>query len=254
MLDITKVNIEKAAKIIKSAKHVTAFTGAGISVESGIPPFRGDGGIWGKYDPKILDLPYFLANPLDSWIVIKEIFYEFFGKAKPNNAHKMLAEMESLGWLKAIITQNIDNLHQEAGSKNVIEFHGNSKILVCTNCGNKELINKINLGKLPPKCEKCKSLLKPDFIFFGEGIPQNAYQQSQSEVKNADVFILVGTSGSVIPASYLPFEAKKNGATIIEINPEKTNYTDEITDVFIRAKAGEISQQFIEALNTKNND
>jgi len=139
MLDITKVNIEKAAKIIKSAKHVTAFTGAGISVESGIPPFRGDGGIWGKYDPKILDLPYFLANPLDSWIVIKEIFYEFFGKAKPNNAHKMLAEMESLGWLKAIITQNIDNLHQEAGSKNVIEFHGNSKILVCTNCGNKDL-------------------------------------------------------------------------------------------------------------------
>lgn len=248
MIDLSQRNIEKAIEKIKNAKHVTAFTGAGISVESGIPPFRGANGIWGKYDPKVLELSYFFQNPEESWQVIKTIFYEFFGKSSPNNAHIWLAETEKQGLLKAIITQNIDNLHQEAGSKNVYEFHGNSKTLVCTKCKTKLPISKVNLDKLPPTCDKCKSVLKPDFIFFGEGIPAEAYQKSIIETQTADVFILIGTSGSVVPASSLPYEAKKNGALIIEINPEKSNYTDEITDIFIRGKAGEIGERFLKYL------
>lgn len=248
MIDITQKNIERAVEKIRNAKHVTAFTGAGISVESGIPPFRGAGGIWGKYDPKVLELTYFFQYPEESWKVIKSIFYEFFGKSKPNSAHYLLAELEKQGLLHAVITQNIDNLHQEAGSKNVYEFHGNSKTLVCTKCNTKYPIAKINLDKLPPKCDKCRSLLKPDFIFFGEGIPGEAYEKSILETQNADVFILIGTSGSVVPASYLPYDAKKNGALIVEINPEKSNYTDEITDIFIRGNAGEIADKFLELL------
>jgi NAD-dependent deacetylase len=249
MIDLIQKNLEKSAIILKNAKHATAFTGAGISVESGIPPFRGDGGIWGKYDPKILELGYFLENPEESWIVIKEIFYEFFNVAKPNYAHLGLADLEKRGIIKALITQNIDNLHQEAGSKNVIEFHGNSKILICTNCSHKEKVENVNLEKLPPKCPQCKSLMKPDFIFFGEGIPQIAYQKSIFETKNADVFLLTGTSGSVVPASYLPYDAKKNGAIIIEINPEKSAYTNEITDYFLKGKAAEITKLLIEKIN-----
>ncbi len=126
--------IEEAAKLIKNAKHVTAFTGAGISVESGIPPFRGENGLWSKFDPLFLDINYFRQNPLKSWKLIKEIFYDFFGKAEPNSAHTALAEMEKSGYLNSVITQNIDNLHQTAGSKNVFEFHGTSKNLICTNC------------------------------------------------------------------------------------------------------------------------
>src|SRR6056297_1553429 len=112
-------NLEEAVDLILNSKHTTGYTGAGVSVESGIPPFRGKDGLWNKYDPGILDLDYFYSNPLDSWQVIKEIFYEFFGSAKPNNAHYALAELEKLDLVKAVITQNIDNLHQEAGSKTV---------------------------------------------------------------------------------------------------------------------------------------
>ena len=129
---IMQEKIERAAKIIKNSKHLTVFTGAGISVESGIPPFRGSEGLWSKYDPEVLELDYFHRNPDVSWKIIKEIFYDFFGKAKPNDSHFGISKLEDLGIVKTIITQNIDNLHQEAGSKNVIEFHGNSKVLICT--------------------------------------------------------------------------------------------------------------------------
>ena len=112
-------NLEKAIDLIVNSKYTVAFTGAGISVESGIPPFRGETGLWSKYDPNVLDLNNFNVNPIEAWKVIKEIFYDFFGEAKPNPAHFALADLEKSGLLKAIITQNIDNLHYEAGSKEV---------------------------------------------------------------------------------------------------------------------------------------
>jgi len=248
MLDLLKVNLNKAADILKQSKHTAAFTGAGISVESGIPPFRGKNGLWSKYDPKILELNYFYQHPKDSWEVIKEIFYDFFGKAKPNPAHTVLAEAEKRDLLKAVITQNIDNLHQAAGSKTVYEFHGTSNKMVCTKCKRKFLSEKVNLDELPPKCSACGGLLKPDFIFFGEGIPSDAYQKSLEEAEKADVFFLIGTTGLIQPAASIPYKAKYNGAVIIELNPERTVFTEKITDIFLQGKAGEVMKQLGELL------
>ncbi len=237
MTTLLNKNIKQAVKLLNNSNYTTAFTGAGISVESGIPPFRGDTGLWSKYDPIVLDINYFKTNQLESWTVIKEIFYDFFGKSNPNGAHTALAEMENKGLLKNIITQNIDNLHQLAGSNIVYEFHGNSHTLICTNCSQKYGITNIDLNKLPVTCKNCDGLVKPNFIFFGEGIPPLAYQKSIEASENADVFLIIGTTGEIMPASQIPYLAKENGAKIIEINPERSNFTNTITDVFIQEKA-----------------
>lgn len=232
--------LEETAKHIKNAKRVIAFTGAGISVESGIPPFRGEDGLWSKYDPIVLDLAYFKQNPKESWEVIKEIFYDFFGKAKPNPAHLALAKLEEANYLHNIVTQNIDNLHQEAGSQNVVEFHGSSRRLVCLSCFKSYEFKEEFLAELPPTCSNCGGLLKPDFIFFTEDIPNLAFQESVEETRKADLWIIIGTNGEVMPASSLAPEAKRNGAKIIEINTHKTYYTEHITDIFLEGKAGHI--------------
>ncbi len=236
-------NIKKAAELIKNANYIIAFTGAGISVESGIPPFRGKEGLWENYDPKILDLSYFYSHPRSSWIVIKEIFYDFWGKAKPNPAHEFLSFLEKQGNLKTVITQNIDNLHQEAGSKNVCEFHGTLKKMVCTSCGALYPSEQVKLDKLPPKCKKCQGILKPDFIFFGEGISEYAYMKSMESMRETDLLIIVGTTGEVMPAASLPQIAKLKGAKIIEINTEKSSFTNSLTDIFLQGKAGEVSAE-----------
>ena len=240
--------IEKAAELIKNTNHITAFTGAGISVESGIPPFRGENGLWNKYDPVFLDINYFYQNPLRSWKMIKEIFYDFFGKAKPNAAHIALAKMELSGYVNSVITQNIDNLHQEAGSKNVYEFHGSSKNLFCTKCSKIFPAKNIDLFHLPPKCEECGTVLKPDFVFFGEPIPEPARTNSFAETKKADVFILIGTTGEIMPASMIPIEAKRNNVKIIEVNIKPSNYTNTITDIFLEGKATEIMTNLLKSL------
>jgi len=230
-------NYKKAAQIIKNSKNLVAFSGAGISVESGIPTFRGPTGLWSKYDPKILDIDFFLQNPKESWEKIKEIFYDYMQNVKPNKAHYCLAELEKKGKLKGIITQNIDNLHQKAGSKNVIEFHGTAEKLICMNCEKAYNKNEISFEKLPPKCKECGGLLKPDFVFFREPIPKDAFEKSIELMQNADVVLIIGTTGEIIPASELPYIAKENGAVIIEINPEYSNYTNKITDIFLQEKA-----------------
>ncbi len=237
--------INDAVEIIKQASRVTAFTGAGISVESGIPPFRGENGLWNKYDPTLLDINFFKSNPLESWKLIKKIFYDFFGKAKPNRAHIGLAELEKSGYLNAVITQNIDNLHQLAGSQEVYEFHGNSRELICLNCHKIYLVKEINLNELPPLCPICGSVLKPNFVFFGEPIPETAWLASIRESKTADVFLLIGTTGEVLPASTIPHLAKENGAKIIEINITHSNYTNQITDIFLQGKATEIVDSLV---------
>ncbi len=229
--------VHLAAQMILQANRKVAFTGAGISVESGIPPFRGADGLWSKYDPEFLDIDFFKQHPVESWRVIKEIFYDFFGKAKPNAAHYALAELEKAGLLDAVITQNIDNLHQEAGSKTVYEFHGNSQRLVCTECGTLWSVKEIDIDALPPRCPDCLGILKPDFIFFGEAIPEPANSLSFAEAEKADLFILIGTTGEIMPASLIPDLAKQAGAQIIEINIEPSAYTRRITDLFIREKA-----------------
>ena len=232
--------ISQAAQKIKDGSRAVAFTGAGISVESGIPPFRGPDGLWSRYDPQVLDLSYFQRHPADSWRVIKEIFYDFFGAAQPNPAHEALARLESAGILHGVITQNIDNLHQEAGSQDVIEFHGTSRRLTCLSCQQTLQFQSELFSTMPPSCPDCGGLLKPDFIFFGEGIPPQAYQRSQEETQLADVWLVVGTTGEIMPASMLPIEAHKNDKLIIEVNLHPSNYTDTITDIFLQGKASEV--------------
>lgn len=236
----TMNNIQESVEKIIKAKHAIAFTGAGISVESGIPPFRGPNGLWSKYDPRLLDINYYYANTEKSWKVIYEIFYQFFKKAEPNKAHLGLAALEKKDYLKSIITQNIDNLHQKAGSKTIYEFHGNSQILICPSCKTKYPANEESLESIPPHCPKCNHILKPDFVFFGEQIPEYALHHSFEEAHKTDLLLIVGTTGEIHPAALIPPTAKRYGATIIEINPEKSNYTDSITDIFLQGEAGDI--------------
>jgi len=243
-----KDQIKKAAEWIIHSSHNTGFTGAGISVESGIPPFRGENGLWNKYDPGILELDYFYSNPLEAWKVIKSIFYDFFGSAMPNAAHFSMAEMEHMGLMDCVITQNIDNLHQEAGSRSVYEFHGNSRNLVCQQCNIRYQAREELLETLPPRCGKCSSVLKPDFIFFGEMIPQLAYQKSMEAATQGEIFIVVGTTGEIMPASMIPQIASENGLKIIEINPGYSYFTHSITDIFLQGKATDVFQMLVEEI------
>ena len=230
--------IKKATDLISQSKYAIGFTGAGISVESGIPPFRGEDGLWNTTDPSILSLSRFYRDPAKAWIDIKKVFYDFFGQAKPNAAHKALAQLEQKGILKGVITQNIDNLHQEAGSSKVIEYHGTCSNMVCIKCGKKYRSSDVKLNTLPPKCE-CGGVLKPDFVFFEEGIPSEAQSESQKMIDKADLLIIIGTTGEVMPAAYLPHMAKRHGAKIIEINPHFSAFTNSITDIYLGMKAGE---------------
>jgi NAD-dependent deacetylase len=233
----------QAAERIRAAKYLTAFSGAGISVESGIPPFRGPGGIWNKYDPAILDLDVFIRQPERAWPAIKEMFLGFLstegeGGVQPNAAHNVLAKWEAAGRLKAVITQNIDGLHVAAGSRDVVEYHGHCRSLVCLDCGARLPLNEETTQAPVPRCS-CGGLLKPDFVFFGEGIPPEAMAAAERAARRTDCMILVGTSGVVYPAAALPMLAKQNGATIIEVNPGRSDYTASIVDIFIPLKAGE---------------
>lgn len=240
-------SFDEAVRLLKGSRHTTAFSGAGISVESGIPPFRGPEGLWSKYDPSVLDLNRFYQQPETTWKIIRELFYNFFGAAKPNKAHQVLARMEANDMLQAVITQNIDNLHQEAGSRNVWEFHGTSRNLVCTKCDKRYAAEDLDLSKLPPRCS-CGGLLKPDFIFFGEQIPPEAHKKSLAEAQDADVFLVIGTTGEIMPASFIPHEAKNNGVSIVEVNTQPSNFTHSITDVFLQGKGSEVFAKLEQAL------
>lgn len=237
--------INQAVEYINKSNIIVAFTGAGISAESNIPTFRDSDGIWKKYNPQLLEINHFLSDPAASWQVIKEIFYTKFAKAEPNESHYALAELERMGKLRSVITQNIDNLHQKAGSKNVVEFHGNSQNLVCCNCKKKYAVSEINLNLDIPKCTICNGVLKPDFVFFGENINKKIHNLAIRETQLCDLLIIVGTSGEVYPAALIPENAKFYGATIIEINTKPSNYTHSIVDIFIEGKASLILKKII---------
>lgn len=232
--------IKKAAEIIRSCHSMIALTGAGISVESGIPDFRSSGGLWEKYDPAIYaSIESFMRNPEMVWEMLFDMT-ELTTNAKPNSAHVSLAQLEEKGYLKSIITQNIDNLHQAAGSRNVIEYHGNGSRLQCMKCGESYDISGFDLStRVPPSCEGCGSILKPAIVFFGEMIPHQAMNESELLAREADVVLVVGTSAIVYPAAGIPQLAKYNGATLIEFNLEPTQLTSYMTDVFVQGSAGE---------------
>ncbi len=230
--------LQQVVSWIKQSNHAVAFTGAGISVESGIAPFTGVGGLWNQYDPKFIEINFFLSDPARSWQEMKKIFFTDMDQAQPNQAHRVLAQLEECGLLKGIITQNIDGLHQRAGSKNVQEFHGTIHTLSCVRCGRKYQLADMDLDTVPPTC-LCGSVLKPDFVFYGEAIPPRAYENSAKLAAQADVMIIVGTAGQVMPACSLPLAAKEHGCKMIEVNPRPSAYTGQITDLYFPQKATE---------------
>ena len=242
-------SFEKAAEMILTSKLTLALTGAGISVESGIPDFRSAQGLWSKFDPaEYASIQAFRANPQKVWKMLREMD-EVVGRAKPNEAHKGMGELEEIGCLQAVITQNIDNLHQAGGSRDVIEYHGNASTLSCLWCGRKYRAAD-KRSEDPPRCE-CEKVLKPDVIFFGEAIPEEAMNRSFHLASSAGALLVVGTSAVVSPVNTIPSIAKHNGAKIIEINREETHLTDTITDVFLQGNAGDIVPRLVKAVKGK---
>ena len=239
--------LKEAAHLIKNARYGVVFTGAGVSVESGIAPFTGAGGLWNQYDPKFIEINFFLSDPKRSWEEMKKIFFTDMDEASPNKAHEVIAKLEQKGFVKGVITQNIDGLHQKAGSCNVQEFHGTIKTLSCSACGRKYQLEEVDISQVPPHCF-CGRVLKPDFVFYGEGIPSLAYQKSLEMAENADVMIIVGTAGQVMPACSLPLTAKQFGAKIIEINPQPSAFTETITDYYFPQKATEFFSELAKEL------
>ena len=240
---------EKAAEIILSSKLTLALTGAGVSVESGIPDFRSAEGLWSKFDPaEYATIEAFRANPQKVWEMLREM-EEVVGRAKPNMAHKGMSELEEMGCLHSIITQNIDNLHQAAGSRDVIEYHGNASTLSCLWCGGKYTAEE-KRNEYLPRCD-CEKILKPDVVFFGEAIPEEAMNRSFHLASSAGALLVVGTSAVVSPVNTIPSIAKRNGAGIIEINKEKTHLTNTVTNIFLEGSAGDIIPQVVMAVKRK---
>lgn len=232
--------IKKAAEDLSGAKMVTALTGAGISVESGIPPFRGKGGLWEKYDPmEVAHIDAFLQNPTKAWNLLFKDMKEVLDKATPNDSHKGLAKLEAFGILKTIITQNVDGLHQMAGNTDVIEFHGNMAWQRCMKCDAHFKTSRVEITEIPPRCD-CGGILRPNAVLFGEMIPQEALWRSRQVATDCDVMLVMGTSAVVQPAALMPVVAKESGAKVIEINAERTPLTGEISDYLILGTAGDV--------------
>lgn len=217
--------------------RIVILTGAGISAESGVPTFRDEGGLWKNFKAEDLATPQaFKRNPKLVW----EWYNwrrEIISKAKPNKAHLIIAQMERKFGAR-LITQNVDGLHQKAGNKEVIELHGNIWRIKCTYCDYKAYDYTVPLKEIPPKCPKCGELLRPDVVWFGEPLPEDAIMESFYLSESCDIMIVVGTSGIVYPAAYLPFIAKDKGAKVIEINPKETPISS-VTDLKIKKTASE---------------
>lgn len=234
---------DKLYEMITNANHLVAFTGAGISAESGIPTYRGDDGVWNKYDPnKYANIDNFLKNPKYYWSFFKDVRYPVLKKAKPNKAHTALAKLEENGKLKAVITQNIDGLHQLAGSKCVLELHGNTRRISCLECKKSYALDEIFhqlKTELPPKCSNCKGTLKPEVVFFGESLPLATLDEAIKVSNECDLFLAIGSSLVVQPAASLPMMVKEKGAKLIIINKDPTPM-DSIADIVFHSSASDI--------------
>jgi len=217
---------DTVAQKLKDSRKIVFVTGAGISQESGIPTFRGKDGYWRKYDPmKLASIDAFYDDPKLVWEWYDDRRKNILD-VKPNEGHFAISQMEEFKDI-VVLTQNIDGLHQRSGSTNVLELHGSIIRIKCTVCDFTDNITE-NFESLPPKC-KCGSMLRPDVVWFGEPLPQNIWQSAIKEASICDVMIIVGTSLVVSPANTLPVYAKQNGAILIEVNPEKTVMSNDMT-------------------------
>ncbi len=237
--------IDRAARLIVRLGSASALTGAGISADSGVPTFRGPDGLWRRFRPEELATPEaFERNPRLVWEWYKWRM-ERIARAEPNPGHYALAELERLGLLRCIITQNVDGLHQRAGSRNVIELHGNIWRARCTRCGHRVVFRELP-SEVPPRCPRCGSLLRPDVVWFGEPIPEDAWRRAVECIAETRVHLVVGTSGVVYPAALLPRLAKQRGSVVIEVNVEPSALTEEVTDIFLRGRAAEVLPALVE--------
>lgn len=241
-------DIARLVQDIQSASRVVALSGAGMSVESGIASFRGPGGLWEKYDPEeyghINTLRY---EPAKAWIMLSEMQREIL-KAKPNQGHYALSELEKMGKLRAIITQNIDGLHHVAGNREVIEFHGNLQSVSCMDCGHQIPSSEVCLDHLPPCCNKCSGPVKPDAVFFGEAIPPDALMRSHQESSTCDLMLVIGTSAMVYPAASMPEIAYDAGAKVVEINPSATPLTGRVSSYIVKGSSAEVLERVVQQL------
>ena len=223
---------------LKSAKKVVVLTGAGVSAESGIPTFRGEGGLWRKYRPEELATPY--AFQKDAKLVWE--WYDWrrglIAPLEPNPGHNSIARMEELYPDFALVTQNIDGLHKKAGSRSIIELHGNIWRVRCTQEGTITENKEVPLKEIPPYCQ-CGALLRPDVVWFGESLPPEAIEQSFELSQNCELMFVVGTSAVVQPAASLPVVAKQSGAYVVEVNMEPTPMSSTVDQSFF-GPAGKI--------------
>ena len=240
--------IEKIRDIIRNSEHIVAFSGAGLSAESGIPTYRGAGGLWSEYDPdKYANISYFMRDPSYYWRFFRDVRYPILQEAQPNEGHYALAQMESQGKCEAVITQNIDGLHHEAGQQRVIELHGNTRRFYCLHCGFTLTMDEafqLLDRELPPKCG-CGGLIRPDVVFFGESLPADALDEAAEAAARCDMFLVLGSSLVVQPAAQLPVIAKQRGATLIIINIGETPL-DVLADFVFDASASVILSQLLD--------
>jgi len=255
--DLAK-RIEKIAGLIVKSRKLVMFTGAGISTESGIPDFRGPGGLWTRFDPEDFTIDKFLNNTESrrkQWRIFKEGLMT--GKAQPNAAHIAIAELHRMGRLDCVITQNVDDLHQKAGlpDDSIFELHGNMKWAVCLECRNRypfeEIKARIDAGEDIPACPNCGGTLKPDVVMFGEQLPYKVLDEAGRRSRAADLFIVVGSTLVVYPAAYMPAYAVESGARLVIINLGETPMDREAT-VLVSARAGETMAAIVSKVKEKS--
>lgn len=246
-----------AVGLLAISRHAVALVGAGISAESGIPTFRGPDGLWTKFGEPTMDgWEQFNRDPESWWKAALERrnqnseFSQAIEAALPNAGHIAMARLEEMGRLAHIITQNIDNLHQRAGSRAITEIHGNRFKVRCMNCGNRGLLEQVSLASLPPLCLDCGGVLKNDTVMFGEPIPSDALRECYVQAATADLFLVIGTSAVVYPAAEFPVMAKRRGAPLMEINPEETALSG-LADVVVRAPAGQALSAIVTGLEAE---
>lgn len=244
-------DITRAYEIVREASRITVLTGAGISAESGVPIFRGKEGLWNNYRPEELATPKaFFDNPATVWE-----WYDWrrslMKKAEPNHGHFALSELERQKEKFTLITQNVDGLHQLAGSENIIELHGNLWEIRCIKCNNTERNYLVPMPQLPPKCSRCSEIMRPNIVWFGEIIPMQKIDRCILAIEDSDLFIIIGTSGLVEPAASFGFIAKENNKTVIEINLDTTPGTG-LYDLSLKAKSGELLPLLVESGKTFN--
>lgn len=237
------------AERLSGARSVTVLTGAGMSAESGIPTFRDEGGLWDRFKPEELaNVRAFLRNPelVQKWYEHRRIVSQ---ETEPNAGHVALAELETLVDDFTLVTQNVDNLHRRAGSRNVVELHGNITRSYCFDCERpigEAVMRPIADGE-PAVCPDCGGLIRPDVVWFGEMLPEGMMERAYAAAERADVMLTIGTSAVVYPAAGIPVRARKAGAYVVEVNVERSAIADAVDEVVI-GRAGEVLPRLVEAV------